>query len=52
MRQRKSKAIQGALDQDKRTEGAKPRFLNRIKNAPDRGTKGRIRWSREELHKR
>jgi len=31
---------------------AKQRFLARIRNAPDRGTKGRIRWTRDELHER
>ena len=45
-------AIQALMDQEKRGFGAKRRFLERIQNAPDRGTKGRIRWSREELHER
>jgi hypothetical protein len=40
------------MDRDKRATGAKRRFLDRIQNAPDRGTKGRIRWSRDELHER
>lgn len=31
---------------------AKRRFLERIRNAPDRGTRGVIRWTREELHER
>jgi hypothetical protein len=28
------------------------RFLERIQAAPDRGTRGKIRWTREELHER
>jgi len=47
-----TEAIQVLMDQGKRGSGAKRRFLERIENAPDRGTKGRIRWSREELHER
>jgi hypothetical protein len=31
---------------------AKRRFLYRIRKAPVRGTKGKIGWSREELHPR
>jgi len=47
-----AEAIQALMDQGRRTSGAKRRFLQRIQNAPDRGTKGKIRWSREELHER
>ena len=28
------------------------RFLERIANAPDRGTAGVIRWTRDEIHER
>ena len=28
------------------------RFLDRIRNAPDRGTGGMIRWTRDEVHER
>jgi plasmid stability protein len=47
-----TEALQALIDQEKRGAGAKRRFLDRIRNAPDRGTKGKIRWSREELHER
>ena len=33
-----------------RAAGSHP--LDRIEHAPDRGTRGAIRWSREELHER
>jgi hypothetical protein len=29
---------------------AKKRFLERVRNAPDLGTGGVIRWSRDEIH--
>jgi hypothetical protein len=35
-----------------RAHAAKHRFLERIHNAPDCGTRGMIRWTREELHER
>jgi len=31
---------------------AKRRFLERIRTAPDCGTRGRISWTRDELHER
>jgi hypothetical protein len=34
------------------TEKAKRRFLERIRNTPDRGTQGKIQWTRDELHER
>jgi hypothetical protein len=45
-------AIKNMVDQGKRGAAAKRRFLERIRSAPDRGTKGKIRWNRDELHKR
>lgn len=45
-------AIQNLMDQDRQTANAKKRFLERIRNAPDRGTGGAIRWTRDELHER
>jgi len=45
-------AIRSLLDQDGARARAKRRFLERIQNAPGRGTGGAIRWSREELHER
>jgi len=47
-----AEAIQSLMQQEKRGADAKRRFLRRIQSAPDRGTKGRIRWPREELHER
>jgi hypothetical protein len=52
MTQLMTQAIQNLLAQNKSTAAAKRRFLERARNAPDRGTKGRISWSREELHER
>lgn len=52
MTQLMTEAIKAFMDDDKRADIAKRRFLERIKNAPDRKTKGNIRWSREELHER
>ena len=40
------------MDHDRETAKAKRRFLARIQHAPDRGTGGVIRWSREELHRK
>jgi metal-responsive CopG/Arc/MetJ family transcriptional regulator len=45
-------AIQNLLAQDDQRTNAKRRFLERIKNAPDRGTGGKITWTRDELHER
>lgn len=47
-----AEAIGNVMDQNGVTGRAKRRFLDRIQNAPDRGTGGVIRWSREELHER
>jgi hypothetical protein len=47
-----AEAITAFMDQDVDSEKAKRRFLDRIRNAPDRGTGGVIRCSREELHER
>jgi metal-responsive CopG/Arc/MetJ family transcriptional regulator len=45
-------AIRQMIEQDAQTRKAKQRFLERIRNAPDRGTNGVIRWTRDELHER
>ena len=47
-----AQAVRNMMDRDDETRKAKGRFLDRIRNAPDRGTGGVIRWSREELHER
>jgi hypothetical protein len=47
-----AEAIRRMIDEDAEAAKAKRRFLNRIRNAPDRGTGGVIRWRREELYER
>jgi hypothetical protein len=47
-----TESIRLMVDEEDRAEKAKSRFLKRIRNAPDRGTKGVISWSRGELHER
>ncbi len=47
-----AEAIRTLLEQEDRSAQSQRRFLDRIRNAPDRGTKGRIRWTRAELHER
>jgi metal-responsive CopG/Arc/MetJ family transcriptional regulator len=45
-------AIRNMIEQEAQTQKAKRRFLERMRNAPDRGTKGRFQWTRDELHER
>jgi hypothetical protein len=45
-------AVRQMIDQDAQTRKAKQRFLERIRNAPDRGTNGAIGWTRDELYER
>lgn len=52
MTQLMTDAIRTLLEQEERDAKAKRRFLDRIRNAPDRGTHGKIRWTRDELHER
>ena len=47
-----AEAIRNLMEQDQQTAAAKRRFLTRIRNAPDRGTGGRVTWTRDELHER
>ena len=47
-----AEAIRNILEQDGKATNAKRRFLARMQNAPDRGTRGVIDWSREDLHER
>lgn len=47
-----TQAIRHLIEQDEGAARSKARFLERIRKAPDRGTRGVIRWSREELHER
>lgn len=45
-------AVRQMIDQDAQTRAAKRRFLERIRNAPDRGAGDVIQWTRDELHER
>ena len=47
-----ARAIRDLTERDQQTAAAKRRFLGRIRNAPDRGTGGAIRWTRDEMHER
>jgi hypothetical protein len=47
-----SEAMQALMDQDKQGRRTLFHFLDRIQNAPDRGTGGVIQWTRDELHER
>ncbi|MGD0199216.1 MAG: hypothetical protein ABSD27_00545 [Bryobacteraceae bacterium] len=47
-----AQAIRRVMGDDADREKAGRRFIERIRNAPDRKTGGVIRWSREELHER
>lgn len=47
-----AQAIREMMERDQSTASARRRFLDRIRNAPDRGTGGTIRWTRDELHER
>lgn len=45
-------AIEALMNHDTDRESAKRRFLEGIRNAPDRGTGGVITWTRDEIHER
>ena len=45
-------AILLLMDREKRAATAKQRFMDRIRNAPARGTGGTVAWTRDELHER
>ena len=47
-----AQAIRDLMERDQKTDAAKRRFLERIRNAPDWGTGGKIPWTRDELHER
>ena len=47
-----AEAIRSIMERDQQTAKAKERFLNRVRDAPDLGTRGVIRWSRDEMHER
>jgi len=47
-----AQAIRRMMEQDEGTAMSNRRFLERLRTAPDRGTHGVIRWTRDELHER
>ena len=48
-----AEAIRNMMEQDQQaTTRNRQRFLDRIRHAPDRGTGGRLRWTRDDLHER
>lgn len=47
-----TEAIRKLMEEGEQRESAKRRFLERVRNAPDRGTGGRVTWTRDELHER
>ena len=47
-----AEAISQMTDSNADRERANRRFLDRIKNAPARPTRGVISWTREKLHER
>ena len=47
-----TEAIRQMKNRDSDSVKAKLRFLDRIRKAPDRNTRGVEGWSREELHQR
>ena len=47
-----TEAIRGMLDEERHREQGRRRFLERARNAPDRGTKGVIPWKRDDLYER
>jgi hypothetical protein len=46
-----TEAIETMIEEDEQTARSKRRFLERIRKAPDRGTRT-ISWTRDELHER
>ena len=47
-----AEAIRRMMDEDTKSGQAKRRFLERLKNPPGRSARGKITWTREELHER
>jgi len=47
-----AEAIRTLVDQGEQAAKAKRRFLERVRNAPNRKTGGTIDWTRDELHER
>jgi hypothetical protein len=47
-----TQAIQKMIDESGSREARHRRMMERIHNAPDRGTHGKITWTREEIWER
>jgi hypothetical protein len=47
-----AEAVQKMVDEDGAYERAKKTFMDGIRNAPDRGLKGKVSWTRDELYER
>jgi len=47
-----AEAIRALMERDEQTAAANRRLIERMRNAPDRGTGGVIGWTREEMHER
>lgn len=45
-----AEAIRRMIDEDSKAAGARMRLIDRMRNAPDRGTGGVISWTRDEIH--
>ena len=45
-------AIVKLMDQQTQRDAARRRFLERARNAPARGTGGKVTWTRDEIHER
>jgi hypothetical protein len=45
-------AIEKLMECDDQYEKAKRRFIDRMHNAPDLGTNGKITWTRDEIYDR
>lgn len=47
-----TEAIRKMVGEESSREAATRRILARIRNAPDRGTQGKITWTRDEVWER
>lgn len=47
-----ARAIEKLMEHDDEHEKKKRRFIERMHNAPDLGTNGKISWKREDLYDR
>ena len=47
-----AQAIKDLIEKDQQTAAANRRLIERMRNAPDWGTGGKIPWTRDEIHER